>query len=404
MASSNFTGKAAVISDLRVGTHPDKTRIVLDVSHPTDLSYKVSRDGKTIRLDLPNAAWSSKNSRTGFGGGSIVGFTYSVTSKGSRLTLKSDTAVRIKRPFFVSPGGNRGHRIVIDIVPAPIRMAKRAGTTLVASLNNIGALPKRKVTKPRIEIAQVTGSNNPYIRRAFPQNNKKRSQPAPRKVMPQPTRTTQPPYQTPGQTLPVQTRNKFLGLPNAYARGSLGLHMISETSSEGGDNDYDSEFSPGFLISGAIGTTLDNGFRVEGEFFYANSTLKQVSGNALGTIYNTEEVSGDISTIAFMGNLIYDFPNNSRLVPYAMGGVGFAGLFINDFKAGNTSIADDMDWVFALQLGTGVSFALDNRTKIEIGYRYFETQDPEFSDATGTPFESIYASHSFLIGARVDLN
>ena len=63
-----------------------------------------------------------------------------------------------------------------------------------------------------------------------------------------------------------------------------------------------------------------------------------------------------------------------------------------------------MDWVFAAQLGAGTSFALDGRTNIEIGYRYFETENPEFSDATGTPFKSIFSGHNFLVGARIDLN
>ena len=87
-----------------------------------------------------------------------------------------------------------------------------------------------------------------------------------------------------------------------------------------------------------------------------------------------------------------------------MGGVGMASLLLNDYRASRNVIADDMDWVFALQLGFGASFDLDDRTKIEVGYRYFETQDPEFSDANATPFESVYASHNFLVGARIDLN
>ena len=178
--------------------------------------------------------------------------------------------------------------------------------------------------------------------------------------------------------------------------------MLSETSNEGADNNYDAEFQPGFLLGGAIGTKLDNGFRIEGEITYTDATLKQVSGTAAGTSYNTEVVGGDMSTISFMGNAAYDFPNNSRLTPFLMGGVGIAGLFLNEFKATETAIADDMDWVFALQLGGGVTFALDDRTKIELGYRYFETQDPEFSDANGTPFESVYASHNFLVGVVVD--
>ena len=63
-----------------------------------------------------------------------------------------------------------------------------------------------------------------------------------------------------------------------------------------------------------------------------------------------------------------------------------------------------MDVVAAMQIGAGFSFDIDRRTKLDVGYRYFETQNPEFSDSTGTPFTSTFASHNFLVGARINLN
>ena len=87
-----------------------------------------------------------------------------------------------------------------------------------------------------------------------------------------------------------------------------------------------------------------------------------------------------------------------------MAGLGMALLSLNDLKAINSAMANDMDVVAALQLGAGFTFDLDRRTKIELGYRYFETQNPEFSDSTGTPYESVFASHKFLLGARVEMN
>ena len=396
MASSNYIGKGAIISDLRLGTHLDKTRIVLDVSNPTDLSYKVSKDGKTTRLDLPKASWQRKQPLDGYAGGSIISVTYSAALNGSTLILRSDKAIRIKRPFFLSPDETRGYRIVIDMVPAPIRITEKVNKNLVASIDGIGALPGK------VEVAQISKAQNPYIQRAFPEGNQRmQRQPKPRKTTsPQEPKIQQ---QVPRQNNQAQMKKDFLGLTTPYARGSLGLHIINEASNDGNGN-YDTEFSPGFLMSIALGTRLENKFRVEGEFFYANATLKQLSGTVNNKVHNTEVVNGDMSTLAFMANVIYDFPNNSRLTPYVMGGVGLAGIFINEFSATEIAIADDMDWVFAAQLGAGTSFALDGRTNIEIGYRYFETENPEFSDVTGTPFKSIFSGHNFLVGARIDLN
>jgi opacity protein-like surface antigen len=87
-----------------------------------------------------------------------------------------------------------------------------------------------------------------------------------------------------------------------------------------------------------------------------------------------------------------------------MGGLGMTLLSLNDLKALRKTTANDMDLVAALQVGAGFTLDLDRRTKIDIGYRYFETQNPEFSDSTGVPYESVFASHNFLLGARVELN
>jgi opacity protein-like surface antigen len=129
-----------------------------------------------------------------------------------------------------------------------------------------------------------------------------------------------------------------------------------------------------------------------------------MSGRWNNKNYNTERVQGDISSVAIMGNIVYDFHSNSRVTPYGMGGLGMSLLSLNDLKALRESTANDMDLVAALQVGAGFTLDLDRRTKIELGYRYFETQNPEFSDSTGTPYESVFASHNFLLGARVELN
>ena len=49
----------ATVTALRVGVHPDKTRIVLDVSNQTDLGYEVSADGRAVFIDLPSTEWQS---------------------------------------------------------------------------------------------------------------------------------------------------------------------------------------------------------------------------------------------------------------------------------------------------------------------------------------------------------
>ena len=71
-------------------------------------------------------------------------------------------------------------------------------------------------------------------------------------------------------------------------------------------------------------------------------------------------------------------------------------------EAGGTAIADSADWVFATQLGAGVSFAIDDVTTLELSYGYFETQDPELADLRGTPFSTQTTNHNFMLGARLN--
>ena len=398
------------INNIRFGSHSDKTRMVIDLRNPTNLAYEISSNSKMIRLKLPTATWEkTKASPSNKSINNIINFKHTATPTGSLITLLSDTPITIKRPFFLSPQGNHGHRLVIDIIPAKLGKNHQSRQTMVASLDNLGALPK-----VNSEVAQLRRSQNPYIQRAFPQQNQKQQKITP---VPEPFKRSKPiiqpksgnnpqiqhRYKQPYQSNGHEAQTGILGLNNSYIKGSVGMQLLDEISNDG-NGTYDQEWDPGFILSGAIGTKLEDGFRVEGEFLYANSSLKQVSGVWNGSVYNTEKVQGDISSLAIMGNVLYDFQSNSKLSPYGMAGLGMALLSLNDLKAKNSAMANDMDVVAALQLGAGFTFDLDRRTKIELGYRYFETQNPEFSDSTGTPYESVFASHKFLLGARVEMN
>ena len=50
---------SAQVTDIRVGNHKNKTRLVLDVTKPVDLRYEVSADGNAVFIDLPRIKWSA---------------------------------------------------------------------------------------------------------------------------------------------------------------------------------------------------------------------------------------------------------------------------------------------------------------------------------------------------------
>jgi len=59
-----------------------------------------------------------------------------------------------------------------------------------------------------------------------------------------------------------------------------------------------------------------------------------------------------------------------------------------------TSSVDDT--VFAYQVGTGVSFAVNEKVSLDLNYRYFATSDPNFEG-----IETEYSSHNVYAGIRV---
>ena len=118
---------SAQITDIRVGNHKDKTRLVLDVTKPVDLRYEVSADGNAVFIDLPHIKWSADRFKGRHFKGLINDFKFSPEAAGGRLNILTNGPVRIRKPFFVPPKGRLGHRIVIDIMKdrSPTLMVKQ---------------------------------------------------------------------------------------------------------------------------------------------------------------------------------------------------------------------------------------------------------------------------------------
>ena len=112
----------AIVSDVRVGLHSDKTRIVLDISYPTNFRYHVSADGTAVFIDLPAVEWNASPFEPRHFKGKILEFRYSPEANGGRFNILTDGPVSINEPFFVKPEEKRGHRIVIDLVGQRLTM------------------------------------------------------------------------------------------------------------------------------------------------------------------------------------------------------------------------------------------------------------------------------------------
>ncbi|MBP2301407.1 OmpA family protein [Azospirillum picis] len=104
-------------------------------------------------------------------------------------------------------------------------------------------------------------------------------------------------------------------------------------------------------------------------------------------------VDGKMSSIAFMGNLLYDFKFGLPITPYIGVGAGVAG--VKQTLGGQS----DRDWVFAYQGIVGASYDITDNLAVTLDYRYFATTDPEF-DLGPASSKGEYRNHTILAGLR----
>ena len=98
-----------------------------------------------------------------------------------------------------------------------------------------------------------------------------------------------------------------------------------------------------------------------------------------------------------MVNGYLDFENQTALTPYIGAGVGVAKVSANDISIGGVALSDEDDTVFAYQLGVGIGYSVTESLIIDLAYKYFATEDPDFE---GTKAE--YGSHNILFGVRIN--
>jgi opacity protein-like surface antigen len=137
---------------------------------------------------------------------------------------------------------------------------------------------------------------------------------------------------------PVPTESEAMGL---YLRGDLGASFLEWS---GGDDDI------GMVFGGGIGYRYNDWMRTDVTVDWAGKY--DVGGG------------NDMSTLTVLGNLYYDFANDSAFTPYVGAGVGYG--WVNDTPTGNES-------GLALGLAAGVAVDLTQNVAIDVGYRFRDT-------------------------------
>lgn len=188
--------------------------------------------------------------------------------------------------------------------------------------------------------------------------------------------------------------------PNWYVGLNAGVTFLDDQDISGGvtgNADSDAGWAGAVSLGYAPPSTMQpfSNMRFEAELGYHFHGLDSLVLSGTPTATN-----GDIKAMSYMGNLYYDFRNESGWTPYLGAGAGGARVMLSKNSGiGNT---DRQDNVFAYQFMAGVFYAPRSMPMTEwgIGYRYFVAQDPEFASAT-TPIKlDDFTAHSVELGAR----
>lgn len=171
-----------------------------------------------------------------------------------------------------------------------------------------------------------------------------------------------------------------------YISGNLGAVFLEDSDFDADGLSGEFSFDTGFGATVGLGHEYGNGLRTEIELGYRSNDFDEVEVDGLGS----GSVDGDMTALSGMLNVYYDFLPKSIFTPFIGGGVGVANV-----EADADDIGSEDDNVFAYQAAAGGTFAASEKLNIDLQYRYFATDDPEFD---GEELE--YTTHNIMLGLR----
>ncbi len=176
-----------------------------------------------------------------------------------------------------------------------------------------------------------------------------------------------------------------------YAGIAAGVAILDDSTLSDNSGSVELSYNTGYVVSGVVGYEFGNGLRLEGELNYRQADTDKASAGGASASINS-----DVWSIGMMANAYYDFKNSSSITPYIGGGIGFANVNVGDGSIGGVQVwEEDDDTVFAYQLAVGTGFDVTKQLTVDLGYRYYATQDPSFGLA-----DAEYSSHNVMAGLR----
>jgi OmpA-OmpF porin, OOP family len=196
-------------------------------------------------------------------------------------------------------------------------------------------------------------------------------------------------------TVPADAAN----LHGWYIGLEAGGNWIEDADVTGdGNPNWEASFDAGWAGLVTLGYAW-NSFRAELELGYrANDIDTFFTGKTFRNV-------GEFNEFSQMLNLMYDYDLDRWSLSFGAG-AGGDRIDYEDLTV-HTIPIDDTDWVFAWQLLASLNYHINQRTDLFIGYRYFNAENPEFSDFGGEAlhtddYDTVH-KHTATVGIRYAL-
>lgn len=152
----------------------------------------------------------------------------------------------------------------------------------------------------------------------------------------------------------------YIALGGGAAFFGDGSVDVNNNASGADDLDLDTGYSFAIRAGHSFGP-----LRLEAEFNYIEANI-----SAIDSLTGPISVNSDLTSVAFMGNVLWDFD----FQPFTLSvgaGIGFTNLSYDEMTdQGNILVADSSDTVFASQFIIGLGYKLNENTNVSLNYRY----------------------------------
>ena len=165
--------------------------------------------------------------------------------------------------------------------------------------------------------------------------------------------------------------------------------------------DFGLTFTPAVQGGIVLGWTFEPGNpvgegRMELEYSHRGNPLDQVK-----YVEGSVNGGGSVTADSLLVNCFGTSGDAGRFSPYIGLGAGVARVEASGLTVSGQPMGSGSSLVFAYQVGAGFDVALSDRLSLDVGYRFFGTVRPQFTEVNGRPFTMDYYSHSAVVGMRV---